>query len=432
MVGSGLRIFNAYPAFARRGETFCCYPLEGQPIPRALTFGGWLAGARNWHFAMMWVLVVERARLPRLHLPPRRVARPRAAARRRSRRRGDDEVLSLRAAAIIRARASTTRCRRLTYFVDADRRRSCACSRASRSGSRCSSRRSPRCSAATCGRATGTSWRWSLLVAARARPRLHGVRRRSVLAALDDHRAGTTRRDRPRRATRGPFYHLCRRRARTATAARGPQRAMTLGSTVAVPHRELGGVARRGSLARRVRLDGSARARRRCCELAERKNEGVERALFRHTSMDRAARERARRPGERFPSYFVSNTVPVWDEAARGVVAARGRRARCAVRCRSRSTTREAAAHRRSASITSASRAGPRVATWTGVRVSELARARRRHAGRAVRRLPVVRQRLPRELGHRERDASADARRVRHGRPLLDAGHGAPARLHRR
>jgi len=59
MIGSGLRIFNAYPAFARKGETFCCYPFEGRPIPGALTFGGWLAGARNWHFAMMWVLVIN-------------------------------------------------------------------------------------------------------------------------------------------------------------------------------------------------------------------------------------------------------------------------------------------------------------------------------------------------------------------------------------
>jgi Ni/Fe-hydrogenase b-type cytochrome subunit len=59
MVGSGLRIFNAYPRFARRGETFCCWPFEGDPIPGWLTFGGWLAGARNWHFAMMWVLAVN-------------------------------------------------------------------------------------------------------------------------------------------------------------------------------------------------------------------------------------------------------------------------------------------------------------------------------------------------------------------------------------
>lgn len=59
MVGSGLRIFNAYPAFAARGTTFCCYPFEHHPIPKWLTFGGWLAGARHWHFAMMWLLVVN-------------------------------------------------------------------------------------------------------------------------------------------------------------------------------------------------------------------------------------------------------------------------------------------------------------------------------------------------------------------------------------
>ena len=59
MVGSGLQIFNAYPAFARKGELFCCYPWEGTRVPAWLTFGGWLAGARNWHFAMMWVLVIN-------------------------------------------------------------------------------------------------------------------------------------------------------------------------------------------------------------------------------------------------------------------------------------------------------------------------------------------------------------------------------------
>jgi Ni/Fe-hydrogenase b-type cytochrome subunit len=59
MIASGLRIFNAYPGFARKGETFCCYPFDGYAIPDWLTFGGWLAGARNWHFAMMWVLVAN-------------------------------------------------------------------------------------------------------------------------------------------------------------------------------------------------------------------------------------------------------------------------------------------------------------------------------------------------------------------------------------
>ena len=59
MVTSGLRIFNAYPSFARQGETFCCYPFAGKAIPGWITFGGWLAGARHWHFAMMWILVLN-------------------------------------------------------------------------------------------------------------------------------------------------------------------------------------------------------------------------------------------------------------------------------------------------------------------------------------------------------------------------------------
>jgi Ni/Fe-hydrogenase b-type cytochrome subunit len=59
MVGSGLAIFNAYPGFARKGADFCCYPFAGKSVPRIFTFGGWLAGARNWHFAMMWLLVAN-------------------------------------------------------------------------------------------------------------------------------------------------------------------------------------------------------------------------------------------------------------------------------------------------------------------------------------------------------------------------------------
>src|SRR4051812_45404983 len=59
MVGSGLRIFNAYPAFSRKGEIFCCYPFEHKAIPAWLTFGGWLGGALQWHFAAMWLLVAN-------------------------------------------------------------------------------------------------------------------------------------------------------------------------------------------------------------------------------------------------------------------------------------------------------------------------------------------------------------------------------------
>jgi thiosulfate reductase cytochrome b subunit len=60
MAGSGMRIFNAHPAFARPGERpFFLNPWEGHAIPSWLTFGAWLGGARHWHFAMMWLLVAN-------------------------------------------------------------------------------------------------------------------------------------------------------------------------------------------------------------------------------------------------------------------------------------------------------------------------------------------------------------------------------------
>jgi DMSO/TMAO reductase YedYZ molybdopterin-dependent catalytic subunit len=49
---------------------------------------------------------------------------------------------------------------------------------------------------------------------------------------------------------------------------------------------------------------------------AERENEGVERFLFRHTSMNHAAADRL--VGNRMPSYYISHGPPVWDEAMRG------------------------------------------------------------------------------------------------------------------
>src|SRR6266702_4628462 len=46
MIGSGWEIYNASPLF----------PFH---YPRAITLGGWLAGALLWHFAAMWLLVVN-------------------------------------------------------------------------------------------------------------------------------------------------------------------------------------------------------------------------------------------------------------------------------------------------------------------------------------------------------------------------------------
>ncbi|MFI5245107.1 MAG: molybdopterin-dependent oxidoreductase [Gemmatimonadales bacterium] len=50
-------------------------------------------------------------------------------------------------------------------------------------------------------------------------------------------------------------------------------------------------------------------------DYAERKNESVERAIFRHTSMDHV-KPGGRAAGDKFPSYFVSDVVPALDAAA--------------------------------------------------------------------------------------------------------------------
>jgi thiosulfate reductase cytochrome b subunit len=46
MIGSGWQIYNASPLF---DFTF----------PRSISLGGWLAGAIAWHFAAMWLLVIN-------------------------------------------------------------------------------------------------------------------------------------------------------------------------------------------------------------------------------------------------------------------------------------------------------------------------------------------------------------------------------------
>lgn len=46
MIGSGWQIYNASPLFSFE-------------FSRSITLGGWLAGALLWHFAAMWVLIVN-------------------------------------------------------------------------------------------------------------------------------------------------------------------------------------------------------------------------------------------------------------------------------------------------------------------------------------------------------------------------------------
>ena len=46
MLMSGMRIYNASPLYEFK-------------FPPELTLGGWLAGALSWHFAVMWLLVIN-------------------------------------------------------------------------------------------------------------------------------------------------------------------------------------------------------------------------------------------------------------------------------------------------------------------------------------------------------------------------------------
>jgi thiosulfate reductase cytochrome b subunit len=50
LAASGLRIFSAFPSF---GAKIPEHDLIN--IPKALTLGGWLAGALQWHFTFMWL-----------------------------------------------------------------------------------------------------------------------------------------------------------------------------------------------------------------------------------------------------------------------------------------------------------------------------------------------------------------------------------------
>ncbi|HTW86801.1 MAG TPA: cytochrome b/b6 domain-containing protein [Candidatus Binataceae bacterium] len=61
MAASGLQILDAYPNFGPRGALYSWFPLQEADLPSWLRFGGWLAGARHWHFALAWFLVLNGA-----------------------------------------------------------------------------------------------------------------------------------------------------------------------------------------------------------------------------------------------------------------------------------------------------------------------------------------------------------------------------------
>jgi thiosulfate reductase cytochrome b subunit len=57
MIASGLQIYLAYARFGNRGGPLFPSPFDNAGFPAWSRLGGWLAGALNWHFALMWPLV---------------------------------------------------------------------------------------------------------------------------------------------------------------------------------------------------------------------------------------------------------------------------------------------------------------------------------------------------------------------------------------
>jgi thiosulfate reductase cytochrome b subunit len=58
LVTSGLQIYEAYARFGERGGAAYRNLFEGTRFPESMRLGGWLAGALNWHFALMWPLIL--------------------------------------------------------------------------------------------------------------------------------------------------------------------------------------------------------------------------------------------------------------------------------------------------------------------------------------------------------------------------------------
>lgn len=58
MIASGLQIYGAYAKFGERGGPYYANPFEDRAFPQVVRLGGWLAGGINWHFTLMWPLIV--------------------------------------------------------------------------------------------------------------------------------------------------------------------------------------------------------------------------------------------------------------------------------------------------------------------------------------------------------------------------------------
>jgi len=58
MIGSGLQIYRAYPRFGERGGPYLPQPFQDLAFPQWARLGGWLAGGLDWHFFLMWPLML--------------------------------------------------------------------------------------------------------------------------------------------------------------------------------------------------------------------------------------------------------------------------------------------------------------------------------------------------------------------------------------
>jgi thiosulfate reductase cytochrome b subunit len=58
MIASGLQVYRAYPRFGERGGPYYPQPFHDVVFPEWARLGGWLAGGINWHFFLMWPLML--------------------------------------------------------------------------------------------------------------------------------------------------------------------------------------------------------------------------------------------------------------------------------------------------------------------------------------------------------------------------------------
>ena len=167
---------------------------------------------------------------------------------------------------------------------------------------------------------------------------------------------------------------------------------------------------------------------RRLLRLAERRNESVERSLLRHRSIDRAAAG-ARAAGKAFPTYFISDRMPVWDASQRGEWALEVTglvrtplKLPLAELTKLRSVTQRVNHY--------CVEGWTAIAEWTGVRVSELSRLAGVQPGAEYVDFESF------DSGYHE---SWDMESAMHSQTLIAYGmdraylgpaHGAPARLH--